>query len=187
MAIGLGDVEDRRRSVLVAAEGRDIETGGSVQHPLDPPDEPESVASATVLNQSTNANIHYHSTDSSPSPCNSVVYDVGVAGSSRTDTLDDADETETDPLFSAPEPKTATLSRPPARPWPSPSPSQLSMRQIKWKFLLRLPPCVRTPLSAWLDRLAMVLSREWRATTLLVWWIWFAISLGQCLAPRRSL
>jgi hypothetical protein len=180
MTIGLGDVEDRRGSVLFSAEDRDVEAGGSVHHTSDLPfDEPESIFPAPTLNQPTNTKLYYHSTaDASPSPRNSVAYEGGLPGSSRMDAIDDPGETETDPLFSVPEPKTATLSKPPARPRPTSSASQISLKRVKFKFLLRLPPWARRPLSAWLNRLAMVLSKEWRYTTLLVWWIWFAISLG---------
>ena len=41
-----------------------------------------------------------------------------------------------------------------------------------------LPRWVRRPLLAWLDRVSMVLSPEWFRTTILVWGVWFFMSLG---------
>ena len=41
-----------------------------------------------------------------------------------------------------------------------------------------LPRWFRRPLWAWWDRVMMVLTPEWRRTTILVWIAWFAMSLG---------
>lgn len=41
-----------------------------------------------------------------------------------------------------------------------------------------LPRWIKRPLIAWLDRVGMVLSPEWCRTTLLVWGVWFFMSLG---------
>lgn len=41
-----------------------------------------------------------------------------------------------------------------------------------------LPRWIKRPLMAWLDRVGMVLSPEWCRTTLLVWAVWFFMSLG---------
>ena len=41
-----------------------------------------------------------------------------------------------------------------------------------------LPPWVRDPILAWVDRVAMVLSPEWLRMTVLVWGAWFGMSLG---------
>jgi len=41
-----------------------------------------------------------------------------------------------------------------------------------------LPKFLRKPLSAWWDRVMMVLSPEWFATTVLVWSTWCAMALG---------
>ncbi|CDO69845.1 hypothetical protein BN946_scf184884.g4 [Trametes cinnabarina] len=41
-----------------------------------------------------------------------------------------------------------------------------------------LPRWLRSPLLAWIDRVAMVLSPEWLKTTLLVWAAWWAMSLA---------
>jgi hypothetical protein len=53
-----------------------------------------------------------------------------------------------------------------------------SMYEVKQKVGGILPRCVRKPLWAWLDRVSMVLSPEWIKTTLLMWTVWFAVSLG---------
>lgn len=42
----------------------------------------------------------------------------------------------------------------------------------------KIPRVVRRPLYAWLDRVAMVLAPEWLRTTILVWIVWCAMSLG---------
>ena len=47
-----------------------------------------------------------------------------------------------------------------------------------------LPRWLRRPLTAWLDRIAMVLSPEWIRTTLLVWAMWCCMSLGKSFLIR---
>lgn len=42
-----------------------------------------------------------------------------------------------------------------------------------------LPRFIRKPLAAWWDRVSMVLEPEWFRTTVLVWAVWFAMSLGK--------
>jgi hypothetical protein len=181
LAINLGNVEDRRGAVLFATEEADIEAIESLPCPPKryPHDDTTDHAEPT-LNRATHSNFNYHATESTPSPPpNPVAYEDAPAGSSR---MDDGGETETDPFFSMPEVKTAQLSNPPARPLLSSSHTRHTPMKVQWKFLHPLPCWLRRPISAWLSRLAMVLSRKWRSTTLLVWWIWFAISLGShCL------
>jgi len=41
-----------------------------------------------------------------------------------------------------------------------------------------LPSTVRKPLWAWFDRVALVLSPEWLWTTLMIWAVWFSMSLA---------
>ncbi|KAF8531259.1 major facilitator superfamily domain-containing protein [Gautieria morchelliformis] len=151
LAIDLGNVEDRREAVLFAAEDADIEAIESVPCPAKrySHDDTNDHAEPT-MNGAIHPNFNYHATESTPSPPNPVAYEDAPAGSSR---MDDGGESETDPFFSVHEIKTA-------------------------QSLHRLPCWARRPISAWLSRLAMVLSKEWRSTTLLVWWIWFAISLA---------
>lgn len=48
-----------------------------------------------------------------------------------------------------------------------------------------LPRWIKRPLIAWLDRVSIVLSPEWYRTTLLVWAIWFFMSLGMSYAVQE--
>ncbi|KAF6754913.1 MFS general substrate transporter [Ephemerocybe angulata] len=52
--------------------------------------------------------------------------------------------------------------------------SSVYERKLCWS----LPRWLRRPLWAWLDRVMMVLSPEWVRTTLLVWFVWCAMSLA---------
>jgi hypothetical protein len=42
-----------------------------------------------------------------------------------------------------------------------------------------VPKIVRGPVDAWLDKVSLVLSPEWRRTTILVWITWWAMSFGE--------
>ena len=53
-----------------------------------------------------------------------------------------------------------------------------SLYEVQQKVGGMLPRWIRRPLWAWLDRVSMVLSPEWIKTTLLMWMVWFAVSLG---------
>ena len=53
-----------------------------------------------------------------------------------------------------------------------------SLYEVQQKVGGILPRWIRRPLWAWLDRVSMVLSPEWIKTTLLMWTVWFAVSLG---------
>lgn len=64
---------------------------------------------------------------------------------------------------------------PPSRQAP-PSGCMHSLRQR-----LRPPRWLRRPLHAWWERVMMVLSPEWRRTTVVMWVVWFGMSLGECL------
>ncbi|KAH8114414.1 MFS general substrate transporter [Phellopilus nigrolimitatus] len=82
----------------------------------------------------------------------------------------------------SPEPKPATLPTP-ARPRLERStiatPSRRSsLYEAKAKFYWALPYWIRKPLWAWLDKLALVLSPEWRRTTVLVWAMWCFMALA---------
>ena len=52
----------------------------------------------------------------------------------------------------------------------------------KW----RPPRWLRRPIRAWWERVMMVLSPEWRRTTVVMWVVWFGMSLGEHL-PSLSL
>ncbi|KAF8907387.1 major facilitator superfamily domain-containing protein [Mucidula mucida] len=72
---------------------------------------------------------------------------------------------------------------PPARPRPrSRTSSQRSQRRAssayEKKLYSVLPRFIRRPLWAWWERILMVLTPEWRRTTLLVWASWCAMSLA---------
>ena len=56
-----------------------------------------------------------------------------------------------------------------------------SARRVRSKLYDKLPRSVRRPLYAWIDRVGMVLSPEWIRTTVLVWIVWCAMSLGAFL------
>lgn len=88
---------------------------------------------------------------------------------SGSDNLDLHGERETDPFLDVKHSDAAdTASIPTA--FTSVIPVYLEMR---------LPKMISRPLNGWLFRVKIVLSGEWRRTTLLIWWIWFSISLGR--------
>ena len=77
--------------------------------------------------------------------------------------------------------ETKHQSRPPhARPHPPRSrrASSVASVAIEMRFGRVLPRWIKRPLMAWLDRVGMVLTPEWCRTTLLVWGVWFFMSLG---------
>lgn len=177
LAIDLGNVGDRRGFVPLTAENAENEAGDSIprrSYQRSDEDDVDAREVPSVANTSPN----YHAIAWSSSYPPPATYEDPVSSSSG---IHDGGETETDPLFTVSEPKTARLPDAPVRPLSFSSeshPEQHPPMVSRWKFLQRFPPRVRGPLGAWLGRLAMVLSKEWRSTTLLVWWIWFAISLG---------
>lgn len=68
----------------------------------------------------------------------------------------------------------------PARPRRSASAvTTASTRRRTPRWLRPFPRAIRRPTLATLDKLGATLSPEWRGTTLLVWVIWFLMSLGQ--------
>ena len=86
---------------------------------------------------------------------------------------------------------------PPARPRPRPprSESRASRTSVTssifegkggWLWW-KLPRWIRRPLGAWLDRFAMVLAPEWIRTTVVVWGVWFGMSLGGPSTPDRPI
>ncbi|GJE98431.1 MFS general substrate transporter [Phanerochaete sordida] len=46
------------------------------------------------------------------------------------------------------------------------------------KLCWKLPRWLRRPLMAWMDRISMVLAPEWMRTTVLVWIVWWTLSLA---------
>lgn len=54
----------------------------------------------------------------------------------------------------------------------------------KSKLYSKLPRFIAKPLWAWAERVALVLAPEWFRTTILVWIVWCAMSLGACYQRR---
>lgn len=69
-----------------------------------------------------------------------------------------------------------------------PSHSRASSRsQLKGQVQGRaMPRWIRKPFKAWFKRLGMVMSPDWRRTTVLVWIIWWAMSLGASLCVQST-
>ncbi|KAG1858638.1 major facilitator superfamily domain-containing protein [Suillus tomentosus] len=90
---------------------------------------------------------------------------------SRSSSRDSQSESKV--LFSVPE----------ARPRPRqgtihPRTSSVISFEMKQRVGSVLPRWVRRPLLAWLDRVGMVLAPEWFQTTVLMWGVWFFMSLA---------
>ncbi|THH07777.1 hypothetical protein EW145_g3153 [Phellinidium pouzarii] len=83
----------------------------------------------------------------------------------------------------SPELKTVAPGNPPTRQRPErPSMAKSSQRsslyEAKAKVYWALPRRIRKPLWAWLDKLALVLSPEWKRTTMLIWATWCSMALA---------
>lgn len=64
---------------------------------------------------------------------------------------------------------------------PRPRPKRIQPRRNRssvYRASTALPSTMRRPLWAWFDKVALVLSPEWIATTVTMWVTWFALSLG---------
>jgi hypothetical protein len=96
----------------------------------------------------------------------------------KTSISDEPDRAENSSQMASP-----TISRRPT------SHSRASSRSLSKGQLTggRLPRWIRKPLHAWFKRLGMVLSPEWRRTTILVWVVWWAMSLGKFLGKFHFL
>lgn len=81
--------------------------------------------------------------------------------------------------------QSAPSLRRPALPRRSVVSHRSSFYEVERKVCFALPHVVRKPLLAWLDRMALVLTPEWRGTTILVWCAWFSMSLGDTWLLRR--
>ena len=57
--------------------------------------------------------------------------------------------------------------------------SSSTVSSIKSKAYWKIPRWIRRPMSAWADRVAMVLTPEWLKTTLIVWTVWLLMSFGE--------
>lgn len=158
LAINVRDVEDRRRASLCLTSREASQTE-------------RYFSPRTSIENQTN----YQATNISPFTVSVMCSPVDVPDSTR---LDVTTETETDPLVSN------DAESKPLRRSEAISPSQASQlpsnqsTTVKPYFLRYFPKPLERPLAAWLDRLSLVLSKEWRRTTLLMWCIWFCLSLG---------
>ncbi|KAI5118798.1 hypothetical protein M0805_005140 [Coniferiporia weirii] len=83
----------------------------------------------------------------------------------------------------SPEPKivgtltSSTRQRPERSPPAMPS-RRSSLYEAKARVYWALPRRIRKPLWAWLDKIALVLSPEWRRTTILIWAMWCSMALA---------
>lgn len=84
-------------------------------------------------------------------------------------------DSESDPkdLFSIPEVRPRPRQR-----TTHPRTSSVVSLEMKQRVGSVLPRWVRRPLLAWLDRVGMVLGPEWFRTTVLMWGVWFFMSLA---------
>ena len=140
--------------------------------------------------------VHYDSTGSSEVPLDghSFVTPASEIPPSRSLTFspvkepkEEHDTEETNALISNSSDPTSTpvarprLARSSGQNAPSTMRRRSSLYEAKAKVYWALPRRIRKPLLAWLDKISMVLNDEWRATTLLVWAMWCAMSLGKLI------
>lgn len=190
ITIDLEDVCDRR-----PPEPRPPSTGSDEREPFLPPSQESRPVCETDRNAKTNGACgdqptrddgvkDYQSTDDSPTALESHSFvtpveeypprrlsavNIGDApSSSRPGALHD--ETKRQPRISHARYPSAQsrLSRA----------SSVASVELEMRCRSILPRWIRRPLIAWLDRVGMVLSPEWYRTTLLVWAVWFFMSLG---------
>ncbi|KIJ54356.1 hypothetical protein M422DRAFT_25278 [Sphaerobolus stellatus SS14] len=154
IAINVRDVDDRRFSLSL--------TSREASHTTD-----------FRLSRASLDTTNYHSTTiSSTTPA------ALVSSPIEDRRLDSVEHGETEGLVSNEENKPHRSARRIPRRVGSSSSHQSKSTEIKWEALAKLPIWIAKPLAGWLDRLSTVLSPEWRTTTLLVWCIWFALSLA---------
>ncbi|KAF8547038.1 MFS general substrate transporter [Imleria badia] len=126
----------------------------------------------------------YQSTDDSPNSLDShsfvtpveeypprrlsVVTIANVPSSSRPDALHDETKRQSGLPHARYHSARSRVSRP----------SSVASVELEMRFGSVLPRWIKRPLMAWLDRVGMVLSPEWCRTTLLVWAVWFLMSLA---------
>ena len=196
ITIDLEDVDDRR-----PPEPRPPSTGSDEREPFFPSSQEtrpmrETDGNATSNGISSEPTVDegvkdYQSTGDSPNSLDSHLFvtpveeypprrfsvaTIGdIPSSSRPDTLDDETKHQSRP------PHVRTLS----------SRSRISRASVasaalEMRFGGVLPRWIKRPLMAWLDRVGMVLSPEWCRTTLLVWGVWFFMSLGASQAIKAA-
>jgi len=160
--IDISDVEDSSETVIFTSpdeENVDTLNASDSQKPNGPED-------VTIGGHIGPAEPNYQSTAISPP--------AGLSRTMENGHYPPEDEAETDPFLSEHEARAERSHNSDA--------AQLTILHSsvheKWKFLSIFPRWASRPLGGWFDRLNIVLSKEWRATTLLVWWIWLAIALA---------
>lgn len=173
--IDLQDVEDYvRPAVTSPVDGGDAAVpflhSEDQAKDLPPPtasDGPQPVNNGFLNNGSPT---DYHSTGESPTPLDSHLFSPVI-------------EQQQPKYISAAEPEPAPVPRTPRPPGPrrtrpTSAPQRRASSIYEKRLCNSLPRWVRKPLWAWWDRVLMVLTPEWRRTTLLVWIAWWAMALG---------
>ena len=121
----------------------------------------------------------YQSTGDSPNSLDSHLFVTpveeypSIPSSSRPDALHE--ETKHPPRLPHARPHPPRLRRA----------SSVASVALEMRFGPTLLRWIKRPLTAWLDRVGMVLSPEWCRTALLVWGVWFFMSLGASHAIER--
>lgn len=132
----------------------------------------DSNASSKASNHDSPERLNYDSTGSSDAPLDSHNFltptseiPPSLENVADPDDGNEDEESKSQPLLDRP-----SLSRHSRR---------SSLHEAKAKIYWALPRRMRRPLWAWLDRLAMVLTPEWRRTTILVCLVWCFLALGE--------
>ncbi|KIM89212.1 hypothetical protein PILCRDRAFT_813136 [Piloderma croceum F 1598] len=175
---------------------------------LNPSNEPSMTtqSSADFLQNGPNGTKNYHSTGESPNSLDSQGHTFATPISENPPTtergLNVRPTVYTNITPDVPEFKDVPPETSPSSPYPPPSARSHvrprsysntsgrhrrrgsassrrgSLYEVQQKVGGILPRWIRRPLWAWLDRVSMVLSPEWIKTTLLMWTVWFAVSLA---------
>ncbi|KAF8527425.1 MFS general substrate transporter [Hysterangium stoloniferum] len=165
-SIDISDVEDRSGTVIFTAPQDEENVNPLDASDSQKPHDPEDFKHTPIGGHIGSTEPNYQSTAISPP--------AGLSTTIENSLHPTEDEAETDPFLLGHEARAE-------RPLNSGATQFTILHSTvhrKWKFLSILPHWASRPLSGWFDRLSIVLSKEWRATTLLVWWIWLTIALA---------
>jgi hypothetical protein len=198
ITIDLEDVDDRR-----PPSPRPPSTGSDEREPFFPSSqEPRPIRETNGNTTSNGTSIdpatvdesvkHYQSTGDSPNSLESHLFvtpveeypprrfsavTIGdIPSSSRPDALHDETKHQPRPPHTRSRSSRTRVSRA----------SSVASVALEMRFGGVLPRWIKRPLMAWLDRVGMVLSPEWCRTTLLVWAVWFFMSLGASHAIKAT-
>lgn len=188
ITLELNDVDDRRPS-----EPRPPSSGSDERDPFLPSSAPETCRECETHGDETSNGAcsgpptrdegvkDYRSTGDSPNSLDShsfvtpveeypprrlsVIVTADTPSSSRQDAL--SDETKRNSTVSLAQRRSCVSRR-----------SSIASVELDRRLGGVLPRWIKRPLMAWLDRVGMVLTPEWCRTTLLVWGVWFFMSLG---------